>query len=229
MNFGAPSPQTGTITSWSFHYSCVPPRTNPYHATLMMYRLNSATSQYQVLSESIQSITVECADTGVTLRGNRMLMAEEQFRVEKGDILAVCLPNDDMEPLRIASTRLFSINRDRESSDIGEFSISRGEGCSTDRLQLQTINLQDLDLRQNFQLHLYAEAITGIICNILKSCPGNIIVKCFLQILRQCRLQLRICQILLMQRLLLDLLYKHCQIQMYHVFCPLQPPMLSTS
>ena len=163
MNFGAPSPQTGMITSWSFHYSCVPLRSNPYHATLMMYRLNSTTSQYQVLSESIQSITVECADTGVTLRGNRMLMAEEQFRVEKGDIVAVCLPNDDMEPLRIASTRLFSINRDRESGDIGEFSVSREEGCSTDRLRLQTINLQDLDLRQNFQLHLYAEAITGII------------------------------------------------------------------
>lgn len=156
MNFGAPSPQTGVVTSWNFYHNCAIPRFFRYHATFMMYRLNATTSQYQVLPESIQSISVECMNAGVTLRGNRTLMVEEQFQVEEGDIVAICLPNDGRVPLRIAS--MLNANRDR-ASNIREFSVNQGEGCSTE--QLQTISFQDLDLRQDLLLHLYAEAITG--------------------------------------------------------------------
>jgi hypothetical protein len=161
MNFGAPSPQAGVITAWNFQYNCLIPRVN-YHATLMMYRLNGATSQYQVIPESIQSISADCANTrpGVTLRGERTLMVEEQFRVEGGDIAAVCLPNDGRAPLRIAST--LNVNRDGVLlSNIREFSINRGEGCSVDQLQTTIFRLQDLDLHQDLQLYLCAEAITG--------------------------------------------------------------------
>ena len=155
MNFGSPSPQTGVVTSWNFHYNCVP-RVNRYHATLMMYRLNSANSQYQVLPESIQSISVECLDTGVTLSRNRTLMVEEQFSIEEGDIAAICLPNDDTEPLRIVSM----LNPFRNGvRNVLELSINQGEGCSIDRLQ--TINIQGLRLRRNLQLNFYAEAIAG--------------------------------------------------------------------
>ena len=156
MNFGAPSPQTGVVTSWNFYYSCVLPKIIHYRATFMMYRLNSTTSQYQVIPKSIQSISVQCMDGGVTLRGNRTLMVEEQFQVEEGDIVAICLPNDGTAPLQIASK--LNDNRDRVSN-IREFSVKRGEGCSTE--QLQTISFQDLSLRQDLLLHLHAEAITG--------------------------------------------------------------------
>ena len=160
MNFGAPSPQTGVITTWNFRYSCFIPWANLYHATFMMYRLNAATSQYQVIPESIQPISAECANTGlgVTQSGSRSLMIEEQFRVEEGDIAAVCLPNNGRAPLRIAST----LNVNRESNrNIREFSINRGDGCSVDQLQTTIFRLQDLDLHQDLRLHLYAEAITG--------------------------------------------------------------------
>ncbi len=162
INFGAPSPQAGVITAWNFQYNCLIPRINPYHATFMMYRLNGATSQYQVIPESIRSISAECTNTrpGVTLRGERSLMVEEQFRVEEGDITAVCLPNDGRAPLRIAST--LNVNRDGVLSNIREFRINRGEGCSIGQLQTTSFRLQDLDLHQDLQLYLYAEATTGI-------------------------------------------------------------------
>ena len=155
MNFGAPSPQTRVVTSWNFYYYCMP-RISFNHATLIMYRPNITNSQYQMLPESIQSISVECLDAGVTLRGNRTLTIEEQFRIEEGDIAAICLPNDGTEPLRIA--RMLNTNR-HGVSNVRGFSINRGEGCSIDKLQ--TINLQDLSLRQDLQLLLYVEAIAG--------------------------------------------------------------------
>lgn len=163
MNFGAPSPQTGVITTWSFHYSCLIPRVNLYHATFMMYRLNATTSQYQVIPESIQPISAECANTGlgITLSGSRPLMIKEQFRVEEGDIAAVCLPNDRRATLRIASKLNVNRQSDRVPSNICEFRINQGEGCSLDQLQTTIFQLQDLDLHQGLQLHLYAEAITG--------------------------------------------------------------------
>ena len=161
MNFGAPSPQRGVVTSWNFYYACVP-RNDIYHATFMMYRPTGNNSQYQVLPDSIQPITVECENTGIVLRGNRTLTTEEQFRVEEGDIVGICFPND---ALRIVS--MFNTNRDGVSNT-RVLNINQDEGCTSERLQM--INLQSLILRQDFRLHLYANAMAGKIYYTMLDC-----------------------------------------------------------
>lgn len=156
LNLGSPSPCRGTVSSWNFCYSC--PRNGQYHAVFMVYQLNSSSLQYEVLPESVIQVSVVCSQKGAIQCKSRTLSVSEQFLIGNGDNIAVCLPNDGRESIRMISSAGGS--DEFGAGDIHEYTDNGDDTCAMSKLR--AVNYEALLQNNAIQLHLFTEARTGI-------------------------------------------------------------------
>lgn len=161
LNIGSPSQCSGTVVSWHFHYEldgCRYSKSKYRHGIFLVYRPVSNHS-YEVVPGSVKEVTVPCQDDDGIQSWEEMLPLSEQFTVQKGDIIAACLPYNKrirMEPLQI-----LEYGKDIRVNNIHEYYDAGGDidDCRINRLQ--TVITRDIRSRRYYQLHLYAE-IAGI-------------------------------------------------------------------
>ena len=113
LNTASPITCTDTITSWHYcYYPSVAANSQlTYTATVGVWRLNAATSQYELLTESDYTLSlVQPTSTPAKIFcKTEALQLQDYVRVQTGDIIGVSLPALNPLPLVASSTNGHSL------------------------------------------------------------------------------------------------------------------------
>ena len=174
LNLGAPAQCQGTVTAWHLHYEpndCSSQKTRTrgretFNGVFLIYRpVNNLTAEYEIVPGSMKLVLIPCDDddddeitrSRVRYREETIsLQAHEQFTIQRGDVIAVCLPDIKRRyKLHVLEDIRNEVER---NACVYEYEGNRRdvEECNL----LQTIRSQRLRAKSSYQLHLYAE-ITG--------------------------------------------------------------------
>ena len=189
LNLGAPSQCQGMVTAWHLYYElngCESDddrsrsTSTTYNAVFVVYQpinSNDHTVSYEVVPGSMKSVTIPCDEDNEERIQSReeiiSLEAHEQFMIQRGDVIAVCLPN-------INRRHALQILEDEgiERNDIYEYTRRRRRiavrNCNFNRLQ--EIRSQHLIAKSSYRLYLYA----GIGLHTVGNSVDNILILFFL-------------------------------------------------
>ena len=121
----------------------------------MVFHPVSNGTSYEVVPGSIKSFTLVCHDDGIRMV-QPTLLTFEAFIIQRGDIIAVCLPRQGQNDLRVITRK-----RTTETKFLYEYDPQGpdDDDCEFDREF--AVNSEDLEQRRYLHLHLYP----GIIVN----------------------------------------------------------------
>ena len=155
LNLGASSQCQGTVTAWHLRYKLDDCRSRKtFSGVLAVYRpVNNLT--IEIVPNSTKSVMITCDDDGDDERTRSLLLvAEEQFMIQRGDVIAVCLPK------RYRLQMLEDVRSEiKRNASVYEYIYKRQKsavnGCKFNKLQ--TIESQSLRARNNYRLHVHVD------------------------------------------------------------------------
>ena len=180
LNLDAFSQCQGTVTAWHLRYELDSCRSRTrssketFNGVLAVYRpVNNQKIEYEIVPNSTKSVMITCDDddddderTRSNARDQEQtisLEAEEQFMIQRGDVIAVCLPSIKkryrLQILEDVGNEIgiYEYNT-RQKDDVNDCNFNK----------LQTITSQSLRARSSYQLHLHAEiAGTRLVYSLL--------------------------------------------------------------
>ena len=157
---GAPSRCNGYVTTWQFRYACGTRRQS--NIVLLVYRpTNNHT--FNIVTESIKAVTISCSNVTIGKEHvwEERLSSFEEFLIEKGDVLAVCLPkNEEQKPI-FKIFQFKSLHHNNSIPSVYKLVTNDNsiDNCALNRLQ--TVDSLDVRGRPSLHLNLYVN-ITGI-------------------------------------------------------------------
>ena len=120
LNTDSPISCSDTITSW--HYCYYPSQASDsqltYTATVGVWRLNNATTQYELLQGSDYTLQlVQPASTpAVIFCKTELLQPQDYVRVETGDVIGVSLPQQNPLPIVASGATGYSLKTQSASN-----------------------------------------------------------------------------------------------------------------
>ena len=183
LNLGAPSRCHGMLTAWHLRYEvddCESDSTRTktrrtrrmretYTGVFIVYRPINQTMSYEAVPGSMKSVTVSCNEdnderTHSLTRKETIisLQTNEQFMIQRGDVIAVCLPDTSSRHRNI-----FQILEDEEEIERNDIIYEYKDVKDCNSKKLQTIRSQQLKVKSSYRLHLYAEIAGRFLWEIL--------------------------------------------------------------
>ena len=177
LNLEAPAQCQGMVTAWHLRYELnnCNSRTRSreretYNGVFVIFRpVNNPPTEYEIVPDSMKSVLILCDndddnDETTTRRSKAKYQEEtislqehEQFMIQRGDIIAVCLP----DIRRRHRLQILENVRNEVERNVGVYEYKyKGQRRDVERCnfnKLQTIRSQHLRAESSYQLHLYAE------------------------------------------------------------------------
>ena len=193
LNLGAPSQCRGIVTAWHLHYQLddcesdssktrtrpTPTKATYYTGVFIVYRpinVTNQTSSYEAVPGSMKSVTISCDEENEERAQSRekiiLLQTNEQFMIQRDDVIAVCLPEFKKKHRNIL--QILEDEKEIERNDIYVYKQKNYvKDCNSNKLQ--TIRSQQLKVKSSYRLHLYAEIEGRFVCIFM----GNFVDKKF--------------------------------------------------